>query len=146
MYGHRRFAPSIWNEMNRLNREMNRFFENRHMGSRGESGSVFPPVNLYDDGESLIVRAEIPGVDPKQIDISATQDVVTIRGRRDKSDLHGEVSYHRRERDHGVFNKSLSLPFPIDADKVVASYRHGVLEVMLPKAEETRPRRITVGS
>ena len=146
MYGHRRFAPSVWNEMNRLNREMNRFFENRQAGGRGGSGSVFPPINLYDDGESLFVRAEIPGVDPTQLDISATQDVVTIRGKRDKNELQGEVSYHRRERDHGVFNKSLSLPMPIDPDKVVANYKHGVLEVILPKAEETRPRRISVGS
>lgn len=146
MYGHRRFAPTVWNEMFRLNREMNRFFENQGGRRPAESAAVFPPVNLYDDNESLILRAEIPGVDPKEIDISATQDVVTIRGKREQGQLQGDVSYHRRERDHGVFSRSLSLPTPINPDKVMANYRLGVLEVVLPKAEETRPRKITVGS
>jgi HSP20 family protein len=123
---------------------MNRMFDRFHRFER--DASVFPPMNVYDDGESFAVRAEIPGIDPKDLEIQATARALKIRGERKAAGGDEKVSYHRRERDHGYFNRSLSLPQPIDPDKIVASYKDGVLEVVLPKADEVRARRIQVGN
>jgi len=105
---------------------------------------VYPPLNIYDDGETFIVRAEIPGVDPKSIDIEATGDTLTVRGERILPEASANASYHRRERDAGQFRRAFSLPKPIDNAKVLASCANGVLEVRLPYAEEAKRRKITV--
>lgn len=107
---------------------------------------VFPPMNVYDDGESFAVRAEIPGIDPANLEIKATARALQIKGERKPLGGDAKVSYHRRERDHGYFNRSLNLPQPVDPDKIVASYEDGVLEVVLPKADEVRARRIQVSN
>jgi len=107
---------------------------------------VYPPLNIYDDGETFVVRAEIPGVDPKNIDIEATGDTLTIRGERTIPDAAPNSSYHRRERDSGQFRRALTLPKPVDNTKVVANCVNGVLEIRMPHAEETKRRKITVKS
>jgi len=91
-----------------------------------------------------VVRAEIPGVDAKDIDVSATRDSLTIKGERKPAPVEEARGWHRRERDHGVFNRSISLPTPVDPDKIRASYVNGVLEVVLPKAEESRARKVKI--
>ncbi|MBI5511811.1 MAG: Hsp20/alpha crystallin family protein [Deltaproteobacteria bacterium] len=105
---------------------------------------VYPPLNIYDDGETFLVRAEVPGVDPKVIDVEATADTVTIRGERVLPEAGNNASYHRRERDSGQFRRSLTLPKPVDNTKVVATCTDGVLELRLPYAEEAKRRKITV--
>jgi HSP20 family protein len=136
-------TPNIWNEMSRLSREMDRLFGE----ARAESGAgVFPPLNLYDDGESLVVRAEVPGIDPNDLEINATFNALTIKGERKRSETGDKVSFHRRERSHGTFSRTISLPQEIDPSKVQASYKLGVLEVMLPKAEAAKPRKIEIKS
>lgn len=136
-------APSMWSEMSRLNREMDRLLSGTQSVSRA---GVFPPLNLYDDGESIVIRAEVPGVDPKELEINATVNSLTIKGERKRPDIDEKASFHRRERDHGTFSRSINLPQEIDPGKVQASYNLGVLEVLLPKAEETKPRKIEVKS
>jgi HSP20 family protein len=128
----------VWDEVAR----MNRLFARLDPGLA--HGGVFPPVNVYDDGESFVVRAEIPGVEAKDIDVSATRDSLTIKGERKPAPQGDEVGCHRRERDHGVFSRSISLPTPVDPDKIRASHVNGVLEVVLPKAEESRPRKVKI--
>jgi len=136
-------TPSMWNEMARLTREMDRLFGE----ARAESGAgVFPPLNLYDDGESLIVRAEVPGIDPKDLEINATMNALSIKGERKMQHTDENASFHRRERSHGMFSRTISLPQEIDPNKVQASYKLGVLEVMLPKAEAVKPRKIEIAS
>jgi len=110
----------------------------------GHLTNVYPAVNVYNDGESYVVRAELPGVDPKSIDIEVTGDTLTLKGRREVPELPREASYHRRERDFGEFRRSLTLPDRVDGSKVVAAYEHGVLEVRLPHAEEAKARKITI--
>ena len=134
-------APNVWSEMSRLSREMDRLLGEASATSRA---SVFPPLNLYDDGESLVVHAEIPGIDPEDLEIDATMNALTIKGERKRSEVDEKASFHRRERSHGTFSRSINLPQEIDPDKVQASYKLGVLEIMLPKAEEAKPRKITV--
>jgi HSP20 family protein len=86
---------------------------------------------------------EAPGVEPSSLEVSATGRALTIKGeRRPRED--NEASYHRRERDYGLFNRTLSLPQPVDADRIQASYKEGILEVVLPKAAEARPRRVEI--
>jgi HSP20 family protein len=105
---------------------------------------VYPALNIYDDGETFVVRAEIPGVDPKKIEVEATGDTLTIRGERTLPEAVPKASYHRRERDSGLFRRSFTLPKPIDNTKVIAGCIDGVLELRLPYAEEAKRRKITV--
>jgi HSP20 family protein len=133
----------MWEEMERLNRDWNRFFGGEH-GPQRVSSRVFPPINLYDDGESFVVRAEIPGIDKNDLEIHATADALSIKGQRKRQSKTENTSFHRKERDYGHFDRSVSLPLPINPEKIVASYRLGVLEVMLPKAEQIKPRKVAV--
>lgn len=144
MFGFSGYRPSnVWNDMERLHKEMSHVFEAGRSGP-GSRCCVYPPLNVYDNGESFVVRAEIPGVDPKSLEISAAADTLTIKGESPRYEPQAEVSAHRRERDHGKFHRAVSLPLPVNADKIVATYKLGVLEVMLPKAESARPRKIVV--
>jgi len=106
--------------------------------------SVYPPLNLYREGDHYIVRAEIPGVDPKSIDLEVTGDTLTLRGERLMPEVPEGASYHRRERDFGQFRRSMTLPDRVDSSGVVANFHDGVLEIRLPQAEEVKARRITV--
>lgn len=133
--------PNFWGEMNRLSREMNRLFSEP---SATESSGVFPPLNVYDDGESIVVRAEIPGVEPKSIEIDAAARSLSVKGERAAETCNEKHSFHRRERGCGKFSRSLTLPREINPDKVRAEYRLGILEVVLPKSEDTKPRKIEI--
>lgn len=139
----RRRRPRMWEEMERFNRDWSRLLSEER-GAGRFSSQVFPPINLYDDGEAFVVRAEIPGVNKDELEIHATQEALSIRGERKREATQENASFHRRERDYGRFDRSVSLPLPIDPDKIAASYRQGVLEVKLPKAEEMKPRKVTV--
>jgi HSP20 family protein len=106
---------------------------------------VFPAVNIYDDGEIFLVRAEIPGVDKDSLEITAHGDQLAIRGERLPTPAEPSASYHRREREGGRFRRVVTLPQRVDADKVQATYRDGILEVRLPRVGEDKPRKIQVG-
>ena len=110
----------------------------------GNRPDVYPPLNVYNDGECFIVRAEVPGIHPKEIDIEVTGDTLTLRGERKAPEISEGASYHRRERDFGRFRRSLSLPDQVDSTKVAATCNDGILEVRLPHAESTKRRKIDV--
>ena len=136
-------APTVWTEMSRLSRELDRLMS----GTESVSNSgVFPPLNLYDDGESVILRAEVPGIDPKALELNATVNSLTIKGERKQTEIRERASFHRRERSHGTFSRTINLPQEIDPNKVQASYKLGVLEILLPKAEAAKPRKIDIQS
>jgi HSP20 family protein len=106
---------------------------------------VFPAVNLTQDSESFYVRAELPGMKAKDLDVSAFQRTLTIAGERKVADEQG-ASYHRRERAHGPFSRSVTLPGDFDSEKVQARFVNGVLTVTLPKPDAAKPRQISVKS
>ncbi|MGD9504105.1 MAG: Hsp20/alpha crystallin family protein [Syntrophobacteraceae bacterium] len=132
-------------EAERLQREMNQLFNSfLDRGERVWRSSVFPALNVSEDENNIYVRAELPGVDPKDLDISIEGDALTLRGERKSSEPGGKVNYHRREREMGRFRRVLSFPTKIDADKAGASFKSGVLTLTLPKAEEAKPRQVSI--
>jgi HSP20 family protein len=110
------------------------------------SAGVFPPLNVTQDDDNFYVRAEVPGINAKELQISALRNRVSIAGKRDLPKEHERASYHRKERAEGTFNRTLTLPTFIDAERVEAQYADGILALTLPKAEEAKPRQITVRS
>jgi len=111
-------------------------------GERAMAG-VYPAVNIYDDGEAYMIRAEVPGMDKDKLDVTTKGGQISIRGARG-FDAGPEAAYHRRERGMGHFHRVVTLPDEIDGSKVSASYRNGVLEIVCPRVEQARPRRVAV--
>lgn len=105
---------------------------------------VFPPVNVYDDGEGFRIRAEMPGIDRDSFDVSCKADQVVIRGERHLEEVEKSANFHRREREGGTFRRAVTLPEPVDPDKVQARYKDGILNLYAPRAEQARPRKILV--
>ncbi len=105
---------------------------------------VFPAVNIYDDGESFLVRAELPGIDKEGLEITAQGDQLTIRGERKLQQADAPASYHRREREFGRFRRVITLPQRVDSGRVQATYRNGVLEIVLPRVAEAQARRVQI--
>ena len=133
---------SLWREMDRLQREMGRLLDDVSPGA-GSTGE-FPPVNVWANEEHALITAELPGIAADTLDVSVVDDTVTLSGERPLEVADENVKFHRRERWHGSFSRTLQMPFRIDADAVDASYENGVLQLAVPRAEEDKPRRITV--
>jgi HSP20 family protein len=130
-------------EMHRLRREMDNLLATHERGIASTPG-VFPALNLSEDEDNLYVRAELPGVVPEEIEITTKENNLIIKGERKITTEGEKVSYHRREREAGSFRRIISLPTRVDADKVTAVCKNGVLTVTLPRAAETKPRQIEV--
>ena len=134
-------------EMGRLRSEMDKIFD-AFAGRRGiaHTVGVFPALNVSEDANNLYVRAELPGVAPEDFEITTEENNLIIKGERKIAPEGEKVSYHRREREAGRFRRIISLPSRVDADKVTAVCKNGVLTVTLPKAAEAKPRQIEVKS
>ena len=141
---YRRFrSPSIWQEMDQLQDEMNRLFD---ATSRGHvfNSPAYPAINVWTNDEGQIITAEMPGVQPGDIDLDVTADALSISGVRKQDEVTADARYHRRERSHGSFSRTVQLPFMVDTSKVDASFGNGVLVISLPRAEADKPRKITI--
>jgi HSP20 family protein len=137
------FNP-IWNQLQQFQEEMNRVFDRWGNGSVFGSAGSFPALNVWEDGEQVHVEAELPGLDLKDLEIYVSGgNQLTIKGERN-SNLPEKGVWHRQERVFGAFTRSLTLPFPVDPDKVDARLENGVLHVQLTKHESARPRKIAV--
>jgi HSP20 family protein len=138
------FSPA-WTHLAQLQNELNRLFD--RWGDDGRRGGAgFPPLNLWEEADSLVVEAELPGLDMKDLEIYVTgTDQLTIKGER-KSDAPPKGVQHRQERPSGSFVRVLTLPVPVDANKVEARLENGVLQLRLPKHETAKPRKIAVKS
>lgn len=142
----RRYEP--WSLLNQLSNEMNALFDPRTApagdGSTMATSDWVPAVDIREENDRYLIQADVPGVDPKQIDISLENGVLTIKGERSAGQESENNGYKRVERVYGSFYRRFSLPDTADAEKVSASSRNGVLEVVIPKQEKVQPRRITV--
>lgn len=135
----------VQNELRNFIRGGNRWGrEDWNWPSGRQRAGVFPPVNIYDDGEGFRIRAEMPGVDKESLDISCKDDQIVIRGERVLQDIGEEANFHRQEREGGQFRRAVGLPQPVNPDKVMAEYNHGILNIFAPRAESAKPRKIEV--
>lgn len=130
-----------------LQNQLGRFFEPFARVASDEdlvSGTWVPQVDVAETQEHILVRAEVPGMKQEDIQIEFENGLLTLRGERklDKSDAG--VTYHRVERIYGNFSRSFTLPRTVDAEKISASYRDGVLEIIVPKKEEAKPKQIRI--
>lgn len=144
----RKSSPSLWEEMDRLQREMNRMFDSRLSNVYNEgpvSRHDFPAMNVWTKAdEGQVITAEIPGMNLDDLDIKVVGEILTISGSRPAPVDDDQIRYHRQERGYGSFTRTIQLPFPIEVDKVEAKYDKGVLKIWLPRAESDKPRKITV--
>lgn len=147
-----RGSLSAWNpfrELEEMRNEMSRVFG--WPAGRGESDGLFesiwsPPVDIAQEGDHYIVKADLPGMKKDEIEITLNGDTLTISGEKKKENETKEDNYYRSERYYGRFSRSLALPSTVDANKIEASYKEGVLSVTIPKSEEARPKQIKIQS
>lgn len=137
-----RFDP--FRDITTLRDEMNRLF-NRATGDGVSSGSAWTPtVDIFDTDQAIVLRAELPGLTPEDIDIEIDDNVLSLKGERRFEETVQEGRYYRLERAYGHFQRNVTLPQGVKADEISASFDNGVLSVRVPKADEIRPRKIAV--
>ena len=133
-----------------LHGRIDRLFDDALLRWRGDIGEGFespswaPAVDTLETPDALVLRADVPGIDPKDVDIEVNNNILTLRGERKFESDVKEDNFHRVERSYGSFVRSFTLPQTVDPDKVEASYGKGVLEITLPKRPEAKPRQIKV--
>ena len=135
--------------LNQLQREVNRLFETSRFGDE-ESGHMLadwmPAVDIKEEATQFVLHADLPGVDIKDIEITLENGVLTLKGQRAAEKKEETQQYRRVERVRGTFLRRFSLPDAVDAEKVAAKCKDGVLEVVVPKREAAQPRRIAIES
>jgi HSP20 family protein len=129
--------------------EVNRLFDNFFTGlperRRGLlEGEWAPSVDIAETDNEVVVTAELPGVKQDDVDITITDDVLTLKGEKKEEKEVKEKNYHRIERSYGSFQRSVSLPAGVQADKAKATYKDGVLHITVPKTEEAKPKQIKI--
>jgi HSP20 family protein len=138
-----RLGMDPFTEMRRMQDEIRRVFAE----FEGQAASAtFPPVSLWVGSDSVVVTAELPGVGSDDIELSAGDDSLTIRGKCQPDVDAEKVTWHRRERTYGTFSRTIELPFRIDADKVRARFTNGVIEIELQRPEADKPKRISINA
>jgi len=142
-----RWRPS--RELSTIREEMNRLFDEFFTGSperRREllEGEWAPSVDIAETDENVVVTAELPGVKQDEVNISVMNDILTLKGEKKEEKEIKKENYHRIERNYGSFQRSVSLPTGVQADKAKATYKDGVLTITIPKAEEAKPKSIKI--
>jgi HSP20 family protein len=145
-----RYDP--WSTLNQFQNEINRLFESRLGETRDSDNSSVvtshwvPAVDIKEEPEGFKLTADLPGIDPKDIEITMDKGVLTIKGERSLEKDEERNGYRRVERARGTFYRRFSLPDTADADRIQASGKNGVLEVFIPKQEKVQPRKIEVAA
>jgi len=133
-----------FSEMIELNDEIGRWWPISRRKGIGERGSWFPEVDIKEDEQKITMRADLPGMKMEEIDVSVDNSQVTISGERKMEKEEKGKDFTRIERSYGAFSRSFDLGIPVKEDEIKASYKNGVLEVMLPKAEIKKAKKIEV--
>ena len=135
-----------FNELVSLRDAMDRLFQESIVRPRGLIESVADglAVDVYENKDDVVVKASVPGVQPEDIDLSVTGDVLTIKGEFKQEENVEKENYVRRERRYGSFSRSLQLPTAVNVDKATAEFENGVLKLTLPKSEEVKPKTIEI--
>jgi HSP20 family protein len=136
-----RYEP--WSLVNRFQRDIDRLFGAPHI-TAADSGAWLPPVDVHEEDHQFVLHVDLPGVDPKAVEITSDQGVLTVRGKRDEARRESRDGYRRVERITGEFQRRFSLPETADVQNIKAKVANGVLEVTIPKLAQVQPQRITV--
>jgi len=136
----------FWNldvvrEMDRLRRDMDGLFSNY---GRTAASATYPLINVYEDKNNMVVTAELPGAVKEKVSITFSDGVLTIAGRQEVPASVKNMSAVRRERTEGDFEKTIAIPTKINQNAINASFSNGILTITLPKAEEAKPKTITI--
>lgn len=133
--------------MTSLQEQVNRVFEDSFLRRRSEQSSLAtwaPAVDIYDTEQELVAKADLPGLEEKDLDVRVENNTLTIRGERKAENKVSDDNFLRVERAYGSFTRSFSLPNTVDTEHIKAEYRNGVLSVHMPKREESKPKQIKV--
>ena len=137
--------PISWKDIDRLHRDMDKLFESTLPRWQRQKSANFPAINVYTNKEEgILLMAELPGVNPNDLNISVTGDTLTITGSRLAEKMPDSVQYHRQERGFGEFHRTFQLPYSVNKNDVAATVQNGILRVTLPRAEAEKPRQIPV--
>jgi HSP20 family protein len=130
----------------RFNRLFNQAFGRAFEGADDElsARSWAPPVDIYETEGNLVVKAELPGVDPKQVEVRVEDNTLYLKGERKFENEENKENYHRVERAYGTFVRSFALPGSVEPDKVAAEYNDGLLTITIPKREEAKPKTVKI--
>jgi HSP20 family protein len=145
-------AISRWDpfrDLNVLQERMNRLFNDAGRGWKGDepvaTTTWSPAVDIFETEGEIVVKAELPGVDRKDITLNLENNILTVRGERRFEKETKEENYHRIERAYGGFSRSFSIPATVDEEKIRADYKDGVLKIALPKKEQAKAKQIHIG-
>jgi len=130
-----------------LRESMDKLFEEffTRRPDRGRAPVVWQPaIEAYETDGDVVVRAELPGIDPKQVEISVTEDTLTVKGEARTEQEEKKRNYYRRELRYGSFVRSIALPSGVQGDKAAASYKNGILEIKVPKSERAKLKTVKV--
>ena len=142
-----------WNPMNdmfSIRRRMNHLFDEPFRPVALDDDRLFsrwnwhPTVDIYDNDDNIVIKAELPGVDKEDIHIDVNHGVLTLKGERNFENEVKEEKYYRRERAFGKFERAFRLPVTVDPKQINANYKDGILTIDIPKPEEQKPKQITV--
>lgn len=140
-------------ELEDMRRDMERLFEEffepmrrrrRWWGRPVSGGVMIPNIELYDRKNEIVLKAEIPGVDKKDIDLTITENSLTIKGETKRTEEVKEEDFYASEISYGSFSRTIPLPVDVESDKAKATYKDGILEIVIPKKEEAKPKEIKV--
>lgn len=142
----KQLAP--FGDFERMRREMDHlwdsFIEGGPRSRAEEEGEWLPALDLAETVNEFVVKAEMPGLVPKDIDINLSDNLLTIKGEKKQEREEKEENYHLLERSYGAFTRSIQLPAEVKHEKIAASFKNGILKVVLPKSEETRKKEVKI--
>ena len=137
-----------WREMatahHRFNRLMDDPFFRTDRESAEEMGTWYPVVDMFENDDSFVIKAELPGMGKDDIAVDVKDRVLTLKGERNYDNEVKEENYYRRERSYGKFQRAFSLPTDVDSDKIKADFKDGLLKIEVPKPVEQKPKQITI--
>ena len=139
-------------ELEEMRKDMDRLFDEffspvtrrRRGWLKPEMGVIVPNIEMYDRKNDIVLKAELPGVSKEDIDLTITKDSLTLKGEVKKEEEIKEEDYYASERSYGSFTRTIALPAEVDSEKSKASFKNGVLEIVLPKREEAKPKEIKI--
>jgi HSP20 family protein len=136
-------------DLSLLQDRMNRLFDDAGRGWRADEPAATttwsPAVDIYETENEIMVQAELPGVDRKDITLNLENNVLTLKGERRFEKETKQENYHRIERSYGAFSRAFSIPAIVDEEKIRADYKDGILKIALPKKEQVKPKQIKIG-